>query len=183
MDRCQSRLDKARKRQLVASTRPNPSVHTDAARKSRAAPVTSTLGLNGEHLLIVDVTCKTDRFNLSVVGVDFINDCCFGEDFSNWLVEALTNVGVEADVICMEDFGWANYAKYKGVTYLMCVGGNSDEEPNHPNYGEWHVMLERQRTFMQKLLGKNKISASDPIVAKVVEVLRAAEFASVTVEP
>ena len=43
MDRCQSRLDKARKRQLVASTRPNPSVHTDAARKSRAAPVTSTL--------------------------------------------------------------------------------------------------------------------------------------------
>jgi hypothetical protein len=33
--------------------------------------------------MVVDITCKTDRFNLSVVGPDFINDCCFGEDFSS----------------------------------------------------------------------------------------------------
>ena len=35
---------------------------------------------------------------------------------------------------------------------------------------------------MQKLLGKNKISAYDPIVDKVANVLRAAGFADVTVE-
>lgn len=133
--------------------------------------------------MIVDITCRTDRFNLSVVGSDFINDCCFGEDFSRWLVEALSATGVDADVICMEDFGWANQAECQGASYLMCVAGNSDEEPARPNYGEWHVMLERHRTFMQKLLGKNKASASDPIVGKVVEVLRAAGFAGVAVEP
>jgi hypothetical protein len=132
---------------------------------------------------VIDITCKTDRFNLSVVGADFINDCCFGEDFSKWLVSALETAGVEADVICMEDFGWANFAAYQEATYLICVAGNSDEEPSRPNYGEWHVMLERQRTFMQKFLGKNKISTADPIVEKVAEVLRASGFADVTVEP
>lgn len=133
--------------------------------------------------MIIDITCKTDRFNLSVVGSDFINDCCFGEDFSRWLVSALSEAGVDADVICMEDFGWANQAHYQGVSYLMCIVGNSDEDPGRPNYGEWHVMLERSRTFTQKLLGKNKISANDPIVGKVTGVLRAAEFADVMVEP
>lgn len=34
----------------------------------------------------------------------------------------------------------------------------------------------------QKLLGKNKISVGDPIVDKVVQVLRAAGFADVAVE-
>ena len=43
--------------------------------------------------MIIDITCRTDRFNLSVVGADFINDCCFGEDFSRWLVGALRAAG------------------------------------------------------------------------------------------
>ncbi len=140
------------------------------------------LGLNGKSLVIIDVSCKTDRFNLSVVGSDFINDCCFGEDFSKWLVLALSEAGVDADVICMEDFGWANQAEYQGVSYVMCVAGNSGEDPSRANFGEWHVMLERHRSFAQELLGKNKASAGDPIVGKVVHVLRAAGFADVKVE-
>lgn len=133
--------------------------------------------------MIIDITCRTDRFNLSVVGSDFINDCCFGEDFSKWLVSALSDSGVDADVICMEDFGWANQAEYQGVSYLMCVGGSSEGDPNRPNFGEWHVTLERHRSFAQKLLGENKTSAADPIVDKVVQALRLAGFADVTVEP
>ena len=132
--------------------------------------------------MIVHITCKTDRFNLSVVGSDFINDCCFGEDFSLWLTKALTAAGVHAVIGSMEDFGWANYAEYQSVSYLLCVGGNSDGEISRLNYGEWNVMLERNRTIMQTLLGKNKTSVSDPIVSKVVEVLRVAEFENVTIE-
>jgi len=40
VDGCQSRLDKARKRQLVADTRSEPADHTGAARYDRAEPVT-----------------------------------------------------------------------------------------------------------------------------------------------
>ncbi len=132
--------------------------------------------------MIIDITCKTDRFNLSVVGADFINDCCFGEDFSQWLVAELCAAGVEANVVCMEDFGWANHVEYHGVPYLLCVAGNSEEDPARPDYGEWHVMLERHRTFVQKLLGRNKASTTDPIVHTVVQVLRNAGFADVAVE-
>ena len=132
--------------------------------------------------MIVDITCKTDRFNLSVVGSDFINDCCFGEDFSRWLVVALSEAGVDAEVICMEDFGWANRAEYQGISYLMCVAGNSEEDSGRLNYGEWHVMLERDRTLIQKVLGKNKTTVQDPMVGKVVGVLEAAGFVDVEVE-
>lgn len=133
--------------------------------------------------MTVDVTCKTDRFNLSVVGDDFINDCCFGEDFSGWLVSALSAQGVEADVICMEDFGWANIANHQGNSYLMCVVGVTDGDSSRPDFGEWRVILERRRTFLQKILGKNEISISDPLVTKVKSVLASAGFSDVAIQP
>lgn len=132
--------------------------------------------------MIVDVTCKTDRFNLSVVGADFINDCCFGEDFSDWLVSALLNEGVDADVLCMEDFGWANVASFEGTSYLMCVAGATEGNADRPNFGEWRVMLERRRTLFQKFLGKNQISVSDPLVRKVQHVLQTAGFTDVAIQ-
>ncbi|NHZ37816.1 hypothetical protein [Massilia rubra] len=132
--------------------------------------------------MIVSVTCSTDRFNLSVVGDDFINECCYGEDFSRWLVASLESQAVEANVLCMEDFGWANTAKEAGNSYLMCVGGVADKGPDHPNRGQWRVMLERNRTLMDKILGKNKISAEDPLVKKVVQILTSAGFSQVEIE-
>lgn len=133
--------------------------------------------------MIVDVTCKTDRFNLSVVGSDFVNDCCFGEDFSDWLVSALLKEGVQADVLCMEDFGWANVATFEGASYLVCVAGATEGHSDRPNFGEWRVMLERRCTLIQKILGKNEISVSDPLVGKVKHVLEAAGFTDVAIQP
>ncbi len=131
--------------------------------------------------MIVDVIGSTDRFNLSVVGADFINDHCYGEDFSNWLVDSLTASGARADVICMEDFGWANTAELGGVSYLVCVGGFSEDDASRPNYGEWRVMIERRRTLADKLFGRNKISLQDPLVEKVADILKAGKFADICV--
>ncbi|MCE3602188.1 hypothetical protein LXA47_00985 [Massilia sp. P8910] len=133
--------------------------------------------------MMVSVTCHTDRFNLSVVGKDFMNDCCFGEDFSNWLVSAFRAVGVEAEVLCMEDFGWANTVRFGGSSYFVCVGGYSHQDSSRPNYGEWGVLLERRRTLIQKILGKNKMSATDPLVRIVEQILIDEGFADATIEP
>jgi hypothetical protein len=132
--------------------------------------------------MIVHITCQTDRFNLSVAGPDFINDCCFGEDFSRWLVAALCDAGIDAGVICMEDFGWANEVRYQGGSYLMCVSGCADGDARRPNYGQWHVLLERHRTFWQRLSGKNRTTCADPIVDRLVQMLRAAGFEAVQLE-
>lgn len=132
--------------------------------------------------MLVSVTCKTDRFNLSVVGDEFINDCCFGEDFSKWLVSALCETDVDAGVICMEDFGWANAANFEGASYFLAVGGHSYEDASRPNYGEWRVVLQRHRTLMQKILGKNKMVGTDPMIGKVEQVMKSAGFADVATE-
>lgn len=131
----------------------------------------------------IAITCKTDRFNLSVVGEDFINDCCFGEDFSSWLVDELEAHEIAADLICMEDFGWANQAVHEDASYLVCVAGNSDEEPSRPNYGTWHVMIERNRGIKDKIFGKNKITVSDPLVQKIAAILQSAQFKEIAIEP
>ena len=133
--------------------------------------------------MIIDITFKTALFNLSVVGSDFINDCCFGEDLSQWLVEALNVKHIDAGVICMEDFGWANHAKYDGVDYLICVAGSPDESPDQPNMGEWHVMLERKNSFIQKLLGKKKDCKSVTFANTVIDILKEAGFSDVQIEP
>jgi len=119
----------------------------------------------------IDITCKTDRFNLSVIGEDFINDCCFGEDFSAWLVEELNGKGLKADVICMEDFGWANQVILNEQVYLLCIAGNSDELPDNPNYGEWHVMLEKKRKLKEIILGRNKDNKEEAIYSILKEIL------------
>ena len=131
----------------------------------------------------IDITCQTDRFNLSVVGDDFINDCCFGEDFSRWLVAALQQEGIQADLICMEDFGWANSASWNGTSYLVCVTGVPDEDPSRPDYGQWHVMVSRKRTLLQKISGRNQMTLADPLLAVIERALTSAGFAQLAVEP
>ena len=129
----------------------------------------------------IDITCKTDRFNLSVIGEDFINDYCFGEDFSIWLVEELNDKGLKADVICMEDFGWANQVTLNEQVYLLCIAGNSDELPNNPNYGEWHVMLEKKRKLKEIILGRNKDNKEEAIYSILKEILISSGFECVKI--
>ena len=133
--------------------------------------------------MISDITCKTDKFNLSVVGADFINDCCFGQDFSNWLVSKLRDTGITANVLCMEDFGWANTAELSGLSYLICIGGKSEAISSQADFGTWHILVETRRTLIQKLRGIGKVSASDPIVSKIVQIVTEAGFSNVVVEP
>lgn len=129
---------------------------------------------------IMMISCKTDLFNLSVVQENFINDCCFGEDFSHWLVDRLRDNAIDADVICMEDFGWANRIKYKDTMYLMCITGYSDDLPNNPNYGEWHISVEPHRTLPQRLL-RQQNAASDELPNKIKNILLNAGFVEVAI--
>lgn len=126
------------------------------------------------------ISCKTDRFNLSRVQENFINDCCFGEDFSHWLVDRLRDKAIDADVICMEDFGWANQVKYQNTTYLMCITGYSDDFPNNPNYGEWQISLEPHLTLLQRLL-RQQNAASDELLNKIKNLLLNASFVEVAI--
>ena len=81
----------------------------------------------------------------------------------------------------MDDFGSANVASCRGLTYPMYIGGCLNEDAGRTNYGEWGVLLERHQTLMQILMGKNKIILGDPLIRKIEQILRSEGFEDVAV--
>ena len=57
----------------------------------------------------LDVLFTTGRFNATVVGEHFINDCCFGEDLAAWLRGELAKSGIECEEPGQED--WAGISR------------------------------------------------------------------------
>jgi len=56
-----------------------------------------------------DITIETDLFEHREVKPHFINPCCFGEDFADWLrgrLSPLTAEGFQFTDSIQEDYGW-----------------------------------------------------------------------------
>jgi len=122
--------------------------------------------MNALHILF-----KTGRFNLSKVGEHFINPCCFGEDLAAWLRMKLPEKGVEPAEPYQEDWGWELPAKCGSGSYYLCVSGNADESSTDHDQGEWRIIVEKRRTLWQRITGDGKISANDPLLRVVEEIL------------
>lgn len=131
---------------------------------------------------MITISCKTSRFNLSEVKEDFINDCCFGEDFSDWFTKELSKNGADSDVVCMEDFGWFNQVEINANIYGLAISGYSEDVSNLPNYGSWFLTFTKKRKFMETLLGKNKESNEEPVFEIVLDILLKAGFDEVGFE-
>ena len=110
--------------------------------------------------MIIDITCRTDRSRLSTTGPRADQQ---GEDFSRWLMDALRSRGVDARALGWRDAGWSNQATLDGTTYLVCVAGTDP--------GEWHVLLERKRSLLQRLTGQDPTCPRDTLVRRIAQVL------------
>ena len=133
-----------------------------------------------------DLLFETARFNLSEVGAHFINPCCFGEDAAAWLRACLTERGVDAGEPFQEDWGWGLDATHAGVGYFVGVGGlpadgvPADGVAREPGRGEWRIILERRRSLRDRLTGRGRMTADDPLLRLVRDLLqREPDFARV----
>lgn len=122
--------------------------------------------MNALHILF-----KTNRFNLSKVGENFINPCCFGEDLAAWLRTKLIEREVEVRQPCQEDWGWELPAMRGSDSYYLCMSGNSDESNTNKDEGEWRIIVEKKRSIGQRLRGAGKIAANDGVVRTIEEIL------------
>ncbi len=130
-----------------------------------------------------DILFETNRFNLSDEKPHFINPCCFGEDLANWLTGRLRARDIECTAPDQEDWGWYFDAELNGQPYLVCIAGNSSELTNDSDQGEWHVTVEKHRTFWQRLTRANKIDDEDMLALIIQRLLRQEpDFANVHVE-
>jgi len=119
----------------------------------------------------IDLLFRSSRFNLSKVGDHFINPCCFGEDVAAWLRERLAERGIEADPPGQEDWGWYLGLSHAGGRYLLGVSGTADESSANENDGEWRIIIDKSRSLGERLRGAGKITADDPVVALLEEIL------------
>lgn len=119
----------------------------------------------------LDILFRSSRFNLSRVGEHFINPCCFGEDLAAWLTSKLAAKNVEAANPYQEDWGWELPANWGNDTYYLCMSGNADNSGAPEDEGEWRIIVEKRRSLWQRLTGKGRIVAGDPLVHLIEEIL------------
>jgi hypothetical protein len=69
-----------------------------------------------------------------------------------------------------EDWGWYINVEMNGTMYM--VGAGTDGEEAGPDV-EWLLQVHKSRSFTDKLFGRSKMDANDPLVARIESILRA----------
>lgn len=117
------------------------------------------------------VTFVTTLFNATEVRDYFINDCCFGDDCSAWLIgklkaHATLQVGEEP---IQEDWGWCFGATVGQRSFLVGVGLYEDDEvPNR-----WLVFIDSQLgSLKRKLFGQTDHAEHREVCEAVDRVLK-----------
>ena len=80
-----------------------------------------------------------------------------------WLREGLLAQGFEVTAPAPEDWGWYADVTRDGERWLL---GASGEECGEPSY-DWTIQVVRKRSLLQSLLGRQRMNASDPLLAAV----------------
>ncbi|WP_455389292.1 hypothetical protein [Petrachloros mirabilis] len=113
-------------------------------------------------------TVETDLFEHREVKPHFINDCCFGEDFAEWLRQRLANLaGFEFSDPIQEDYGWGLWAtqgKDKFWIALSYVGEGPTETP-----AQWVISLTHHTglNIFKRLFSKSNVSAQEALRARI----------------
>lgn len=120
---------------------------------------------------------KTTLFDLAAEKPNPINPIR-GSSILEWLRARRPN-GMEMSEPAAEDWGWYCDVTWRGATYLL---GSSAEESSDGNH-EWTLQLDKSRSLVDKLLGRNKLAADDSCLVTLRETLSGeAAFTDVTIE-
>jgi hypothetical protein len=65
--------------------------------------------------------------------------------------------------------GWELPATCGAGSYYLCMSGNADNSGR--DEGEWHIIVEKRRSIWERLTGRGKIAADDPLARAVEEIL------------
>jgi hypothetical protein len=117
-----------------------------------------------------DVLFAASQFNLSERRDYFVNDCCYGDDTARWLRHKLVRFGMHVTEPRQEDWGWYIKVQHGRSAYFFGIGGNA-EGPTSGNEGEWRVMVEKRRSFTDKLVGKNQMAENEEILAVLIRLI------------
>jgi hypothetical protein len=108
---------------------------------------------------------RTPLFDVSVEEPNPINPIR-GSSLLEWL-RARRPDDMEMSETAAEDWGWYCDVSWRGATYLLGTSAEESPDGNH----EWALQLEKHRSLLDKLLGRNELAANDPCLAYLRQVL------------
>ncbi len=107
----------------------------------------------------LSIHLKTSKFDILSEDENTINPI-YGQSLLLWLQEQLQDK-IEFTEVDSEDWGWYCYIKFNNRSYML---GSSVfyEDGDDPKVElEWVFQIDKQRSFKEKLLGKEKMSTND----------------------
>jgi len=114
------------------------------------------------------ITFRSARFDLSQERPNPINPIA-GETVLRWLAQKLTARSCRVTRPEPEDWGWYIHVVADRGSYLVGASGEPEERGTT---AEWTIQIERHRSLKDKLTGRNKLAADDPLSALIERVLR-----------
>ena len=122
----------------------------------------------------------TAQFDVSAERPNPINPIP-GESLLLWL-KTRTAPTLEVSEPDAEDWGWYAYVAWEGRQYML--GSSAMEEEQDAGAREWVLLIEKQRSLTEKLLGREKMAQDDACAAYFLGVLeQEPAFKGVSVDP
>jgi hypothetical protein len=122
-----------------------------------------------EHLMAHLITFTTARFDPASEPANPINPIA-GQSVLLWLRDGLAKAGYRTTEPDTEDWGWYFDVADAQGSYL--VGASGDGNSDGPEI-EWVIQVDRHRSLMDRLLGRNRLTADDPLLACIEDIVRA----------
>lgn len=117
---------------------------------------------------MIGIVFETPRFNLSQP-----QENQFGLDVLEWLSPKLDLHGAHAGEKFPQAWGWEMKVDHGGTTYLISASGTRRENSEFPNQGSWRISVTKRRSILDRALGKNRMSKTDPLLWMVESALQA----------
>ena len=125
------------------------------------------------------ITFSTDLFDISAEDPNPINPIA-GQAVLDWMRERLEGSGYTTTKPATEDWGW--YIGVTGASASYLIGASGEPERPPPDM-DWTIQIHRHRTLADRLTGRNKMKADDPLAQLVERILRSEPaFREVTAE-
>jgi hypothetical protein len=129
--------------------------------------------LNQERLMdFAQFTFKTDGFQDTAEALAENVNGFAGRELAVWLARELKARGLDASEVWPEDHGWDFSVAHAGAKYV-CACLIEDADAGR----EGSAIVNKARSMMDKLLGRNTMAADDPVAGA----LRAALASSPTI--
>ena len=125
------------------------------------------------------VSFRTSKFDVSAETPNPFNPIA-GRSVLQWLRAELAKAHYTTTEPDTEDWGWYMDVTRTDASYL--VGASADADASTPEV-DWVIQVHRHRSVSDKLFGRNKMAADDPLAALIERIVRGdSQISDVSIE-